>query len=234
LSSFVVFKKENKNQYASKNQCFLLKNFLSHSIIYLEESIILEIILLTGIPGTGKTAIAKIMEKKYHWINCSLGEIVVQKNLFLEEDQNRDTKVIDEVALCRYLDSYLSSLNGTVLIESHYVDIVERPEITMGFILRCHPHILEQRLRQRGYSESKIRENIQAEILGDCTSYMLEKKKFQEPFCLFEINTSQQSLEQTSTLIYNIYQNRKDYTKFKAGILSWMSDPTVEIERFLD
>jgi adenylate kinase len=204
----------------------LLKNFLAESNV--------EIILLTGTPGTGKTAVANIMQEQYHWFHCSLGEIVVQKNLYQEEDQNRNTKVIDEDAIRHYLDSYIPSLKGTILIESHYVDIVERPEITMGFILRCHPHILEQRLRQRGYSESKIRENIQAEILGDCTSYMLEKKKFQEPFCLFEINTSQQSLEQTSTLIYNIYQNRKDYTKFKAGILSWMSDPTVEIERFLD
>ena len=38
------------------------------------------------------------------------------------------------------------------------------------FVLRVHPDILRSRLEARGYSESKIHENLEAEAMGVCTA----------------------------------------------------------------
>ena len=76
-----------------------------------------------------------------------------------------------------------------MLIEGHYADLVKSDQIQAAIILRCQPEILSQRLAERQYSPAKINENVQAEIVGDCTSYMLEKGRLMETHCIFEINT---------------------------------------------
>ena len=193
-----------------------------------------KIFLLSGTPGTGKTSIAQYITDNYQLSHISLSETVIQNNLFSEVDEERDTKIVDEDKLAEYLTEYLVSHEGDLLIEGHYADLVESDQIQAAIILRCQPEILSQRLAERQYSPAKINENVQAEIVGDCTSYMLEKDRLMEAHCIFEIDTGALTLDQSAELCYQIFYFPSKYTQFLAGNLSWMSDSSIDLSKFLD
>ncbi|QEE14927.1 adenylate kinase family protein [Promethearchaeum syntrophicum] len=190
--------------------------------------------LLSGTPGTGKTTVAKKL-KDNNFSIISLGDFVIQNNLFCEEDKKRDTKIIDEEKINSFFSKYLSNnkFSIPIIIESHYADIIDLP-CEIAIILRCHPQILEKRLQSRNYSPEKIRENIQAELLGDSTSHMLEREDLIEKGSIFEINSSNLTIEETANKIAEIIQKPENFQDLKAGWLSWLSDPTVQMENYLD
>ena len=189
---------------------------------------------LSGTPGTGKTTVAKKLKNRNFFI-ISLGDLVIQYNLYCDEDKKRDTKIIDEERINTFLSKYLvdNNISNPIIIESHYADIIELP-CELAIILRCHPQILEKRLQSRDYSPEKIRENIQAELLGDSTSYMLEKEELVEKGVIFEIDSSDLTIEETANKIVEIIQKPEYFQELKAGWLSWLSDPTVNMENYLD
>ncbi|MFX1451666.1 MAG: hypothetical protein ACFFCM_12525, partial [Promethearchaeota archaeon] len=86
-----------------------------------------------------------------------------------------------------------------------------------AIILRTHPEILKKRLKQKKYSIKKIAENLQAEILGDCSfhaysSYGIEK--------VFELDNSEISIEKTLDLLISIVKNEKIKRNFKK--IDWL------------
>jgi adenylate kinase len=108
---------------------------------------------LTGTPGTGKSAVAvELASRGYPVIHLvdTLGPYI------LEKDTERDTMVVDEVAWAEEF----SPVDG--IVEGHLAHYLPCDRI---IVLRCHPDILIRRLRDRGYSEKKIRENAEAEAL---------------------------------------------------------------------
>jgi adenylate kinase len=92
-------------------------------------------------------------------------------------------------------------------------------ENIVGIVLRCEPLELEKRLNERKYSPSKVFENIEAEILGDCTKNMMEVLKENK---VFEINTAEFNLEQTKNFIESILNTPEKMQKFKAGNINWL------------
>lgn len=98
-------------------------------------------------------------------------------------------------------------------------------EIFLGIILRCEPTILEKRLSERGYPENKALENIQAEIMGNCTADMLEVLGIDQ---IYEIDTSEFDIVEIPEIIHSILYNKKDFRNiFRAGKINWL-------ERFID
>lgn len=193
-----------------------------------------KIFLLSGTPGTGKTTVANYLKDSNFFI-ISVGDFVIQYNLYCSEDKKRDTKIIDEEKINIFFSKYLvdTNISKPIIIESHYADIIEIP-CELAIILRCHPQILEKRLQSRKYSPEKIRENVQAELLGDSTSHMLEKEELVEKGAIFEIDASNLTIEETAKKITEIIQKPENFQDLKAGWLSWLSDPTVQIENYLD
>ncbi len=185
-------------------------------------------ILLSGIPGTGKTTIAKHLNKKYQYDFLSIGELVIKKKLYSEIDEKRNTKIVDSEKLTNFIDNFLQEQSKDIILECHYIDMIEHPSTKIAFILRCHPEILESRLKERNYSEAKIKENIQAEILGDSTSYMLQKKKLVNTKKIFELDTTHLTLEESVDKIHQIILNPEDYDLFLAGKISWISNSNIE------
>jgi adenylate kinase len=62
--------------------------------------------------------------------------------------------------------------------------------------------VLEKRLKRRGWSKAKIKENIQAEILDSITQETLKRKN------IFEIDTTNLSKRQTTEKMIEILENR--------------------------
>ena len=54
------------------------------------------------------------------------------------------------------------------MLDTHVSDVAPRECVWKVIVLRCHPRVLEKRLRRRGWKDVKVRENVLAEILDCC------------------------------------------------------------------
>lgn len=106
----------------------------------------------------------------------------------------------------------INDLNPCLLKVLKYENIV-------GIVLRCEPLELEKRLIERKYSQQKIFENIQAEILGDCTKNMIEVLKEKH---VFEIDTSEHNFDQSIEIINSIVKNHEHSKKYLVGQINWL------------
>ncbi|MHA1519376.1 MAG: adenylate kinase family protein [Promethearchaeota archaeon] len=193
----------------------------------------LEIILLSGNPGTGKTSSANILEELFQYTILHLGDIVIQNDLYSETDSERDAKIVDEDKLDQYLSSMFKKVAGKVICEGHYADLVEHPQVSLAIVLRAHPETIIQRLSSRKYSQAKLRENAEAEFLGDCTSFMLEKEELIKSNRVFEVDTTNLTIVQIVKIIQAIISDPDMSNRYKVGEISWLSDETVDIDKFI-
>lgn len=212
----------------------VISNNCYNDIILEDVRMSANIVLLSGTPGTGKTTVATFLQQQYDYQIVSIGEEVLEKHLYSEEDPTRDTKIVDETKFKDYFKTKIRSFTGTVIMEGHYADLIEHPLVSLGIILRCHPHILEDRLKTRNYSNSKINENIQAELVGDPTSFFLSHPNLSSDENIFEIRSDIYTINELAAQIHSIIQHPSQNNAFKVGILSWLSDPSVHLNRYFD
>ncbi|WP_371802023.1 adenylate kinase family protein [Candidatus Lokiarchaeum ossiferum] len=189
--------------------------------------------LISGIPGTGKTSVTKKLNEKYGYPFLSLGEVVVKNKLHCGEDPSRDTKIVDTEKFNAFFRTFFLKQKEDIILEGHYADLIEHPSVNIAIILRAHPNVIETRLKPRGYSKNKIMENIQAELVGDSTSFMLEKTELVKKEHVFEIDTTNLTIEEIADKIHLIIKHPEKYPEDVAGKLSWLSDNSVHIEKYL-
>jgi adenylate kinase len=139
--------------------------------------------VVTGTPGTGKTTVSKLLAKRVGARYLSLSRLVISRGLYSSVDRERRTKVIDFQTARPTVGEVLKEKNEVTVIDTHVPDAVPRGQVNRVMVLRCHPTVLETRLRKKGWSAIKIRENILAEILDACyttaTQYYGARKIFQ-------------------------------------------------------
>ncbi|HNX40662.1 MAG TPA: adenylate kinase family protein [Methanothrix sp.] len=112
-------------------------------------------IALTGTPGTGKTTIAALLPYRVIDINS-----LVKGGMNLGKDPDRGCLEADMDALaCRLAE--LDGCKETVILEGHF----SHHFADRAIVLRLAPSALRPRLEARGYSASKIQENLEAEAL---------------------------------------------------------------------
>jgi adenylate kinase len=120
----------------------------------------LTLVAITGTPGTGKTSVAAELRSRGYEV-VDLGEHIRSHGLLGDLDEERDTHEVDLDLLNDSLEEYRGR-DGLVFMEGHLSHFMDCGAIV---VLRCEPRILAERLRARGYVESKVRENVQSEIL---------------------------------------------------------------------
>ena len=180
-------------------------------------------IIISGTPGCGKTSVANELIKLIDGKIISLNELVTSSDLSFEFDEERKTYIVD---FQTFLPLVLQKINEIklikpqfLIIESHFSDIIPDKFIDYIFILRCDPDELIKRLKVKNFEKKKIMENVQAEILGNCVNYFLEKK-IKSP--LFEIDTSNLSVNDVAKIIINIVVDKKNKEKYQIGNVDWL------------
>src|SRR5271157_4958922 len=141
---------------------------------------------LTGTPGTGKSSIAEELACRGHRV-VHLSDTM--SGFVLEKDEIRDTLVIEEEA---WISSFVP-LDG--FVEGHLAHLLPCDRI---IILRCRPDKLSERLVSRGYSETKIRENAEAEALD---VILIETLEIHPPAHVYELDTTSRNVSDCTGLI---------------------------------
>ncbi len=110
------------------------------------------IIALTGTPGVGKHTVASYLAKQ-------TGYKIIDLNLLLRK------KHIKEISISQLNKIVSPLIEEDSIIVSHMAHLLKSNKIDLFVVLRCNPIILIKRLKKRGYSSSKIRDNVIFEIL---------------------------------------------------------------------
>jgi adenylate kinase len=160
-------------------------------------------VALTGTPGTGKTTAAK--ELPYDVVH--LNEVIREEDLWTERDDARDSLVVDVEALADWVDAHVDDAGGpdnTVVLESHLAHLLDVDRVV---VLRCRPDVLETRLRERGETEAKARENAESEALDVVLSEAVE---VHGPGSVYEIDTTDATADATASAIEAAIEGTRD------------------------
>jgi adenylate kinase len=174
---------------------------------------------LTGTPGTGKTSVSNLLERKRNWEVIHLNDLIKEEHLYTEVDEERDAVIADMELVKQYLEEIIGGReNEVIIIESHLAHYIADTVI----ILRVYPPELKMRLKVRGYSEEKIRENVEAEALD-----VILVEAFEWCKKVFEINTTGKTIEETRQNIEKIIDhissgNEEELLEYKPGSIDWI------------
>lgn len=131
-------------------------------------------IFITGSPGTGKSTIGKELEKKLGNIEFfEIRQLLEANSLLVEYEPARDTAIFDEEPVMNFLSKFLSEKESFILagpflpFESLKFDYI--------IVLTCSKRkILSNRLSKRNYRQTKIEENVEAELVGEILGNTLD------------------------------------------------------------
>jgi adenylate kinase len=182
-----------------------------------------QLLLVTGVPGTGKTTISTLLAAELGAEHIELTRLVREGGLSRGWDQARATAIADMKALRNAIFNILDNTTSPLIIDGHFSpDVAPRDETTLVIVLRCAPWVIREKLLARGYSIRKVRENVEAELLGTCLTDALA---VQDPAKVCEIDATTQTPEETVKLILSVLDGE---VKCSYGAVDWMNSPEVE------
>lgn len=160
-------------------------------------------ILVTGTPGSGKTTNARKLAQalKLPYVNVTT---IINTNPSLIEKIENGVRVI-KPKLKKVLEK---NLPKNYVIDTHLIEYT--PKVDIIVVLRCEPFELKKRLKKRKYSDEKIRENLEVEILNYFTSSTRQRK-------IIEIDTSKNKSDTNIKKIVKMIKNKK----WNKGAITW-------------
>ncbi|MGA2884400.1 MAG: adenylate kinase family protein [Halobacteriota archaeon] len=163
-------------------------------------------IALTGTPGTGKTTIGKILRDRYGLKVVDLNEVIRVHKYYVEWDENRDCLIVDLEALRAHPFSEDLVLEGHL---SHNL-LVDRV-----IVLRTNPVVLRRRLQKKAFSDKKVQENVEAEILD----VILVEAVARHGNNVYEVDSTG-TLSESALVVWEIIQGHW-LERFVAGQCDW-------------
>ncbi len=174
-------------------------------------------IVITGTPGVGKSTISKIIAQRLSGINIDCGRVALKEGMTKEYDAQNKTHTINERLLSRRLKEIISKHASDVILEGHFIPRISGFKPERVFVLRCHPRKIIDRLEKKGYSKSKIAENVAAEILDFCLRDAIQVFGRTK---IFEIDNSKNKPNLMATMILSILEGK---IRPKSKHIDWIS-----------
>ncbi len=187
------------------------------------------IILITGTPGVGKTALAKNLSRKSSFKLVEPNRLVKKEMLYTRFDRARNTYVVDEGKLRKRLEA-LSRSSERMVLPTHLIGkFLPKTKVKMVLVLRLDPVVLYRRLRARGWTKRKAWENTEAEILDVC---LQDSLLLLGPRKVYEIDTTRKSAATVYREALRALSSRG--RAGRSGVVNWLAhyDP-LELERTL-
>jgi adenylate kinase len=124
-------------------------------------------LLILGTPGVGKSKLALSLGRKLGIECIDLGPVVKSKKLYKRYDARTRSYVIHEGRVKTYLRRRLH--DNKAVIATHFIDqLIPPSSVSLAMVLRLDPIILSRRLKARGWTERKVWENTESEIIDVC------------------------------------------------------------------
>ncbi len=139
----------------------------------------MKVIVVTGTPGTGKTTLSSRLSAHFGYELVDIGDFSRKNSLIEGFDKARNCDIVDEKLLNSTMIAYLKKCQKSAkkqgfVIDSHMSHCLDPDIVDLCIITRVSLSDLRSRLVSRGYSESKVRENLDAEIMDICLIEALE------------------------------------------------------------
>ena len=142
----------------------------------------MKIIIVTGVPGTGKTTLSKLLAKKLNFYYLDVNKLISRYKLSEGYDKKRRAKIIDTNKLNNKLIAEIKNFKRQnekykgIIIDSHLSHYLPRKYADFCIVTKCDIKELNKRLKKKKFHESKIKENIEAEIFDVCFNEAKHKK----------------------------------------------------------
>ncbi|MCX6710403.1 MAG: adenylate kinase family protein [Candidatus Woesearchaeota archaeon] len=139
------------------------------------------VIAVSGTPGTGKSILSHFLSRTLTFHYADVKQIIKKHKLSEGFDLKRDCLIVDTEKLSKVLISLIEGLKCSkkpkkgIVIDSHLSHFIPSEKADLCIVCTCALPILRKRLEKRGYSEAKVRENLESEIFEVCRSEALEK-----------------------------------------------------------
>lgn len=175
-------------------------------------------IFITGTPCVGKSTVSEKLASKLSAKLIHISQLVEDKQLFDGIDEKKGYKIVDEDILCREINKIinLEKESEFIIVDGHLSHFCKSADWVI--ILRVNPEILKKRLEKRGYSESKILENLEAEAMGVCSveSYDIHGDN------AYEIDVTNLSINKILEIIIDIIYNDKKHPVGSVDFIEWL------------
>ncbi len=126
------------------------------------------VVLVTGVPGSGKTTISRMLAGELGADVLEVNEYAIRERLVLGADRERGVLVLDVEGVREALRRDLREKSGWSVVSTAYPEAVPPEFVRLVVVLRCNPEVLAERLLSRGYPKAKVIENVEAEIVDYC------------------------------------------------------------------
>jgi len=142
----------------------------------------MEVICITGTPGTGKTTLAKKLAKKLDFCYLDVNESIKKHKLYESYDKKRKTKIVDIKKLNKFLIKEIATIKKFnkkykgIIIDSHLSHYLPKKYADLCIVTKCGIKELNKRLKNKQFHKSKIQENLQAEIFDICYNEAVRRK----------------------------------------------------------
>jgi adenylate kinase len=108
---------------------------------------------ITGTPGTGKKSVSVILGRNLGLDCVSLNEVYLPKSGVV------DPEFLKNAVRARF--------RSPAVVYGHLLPYsVPARMLRRVVVLRCDPMVLKDRLKSRGYDPGKVRDNVEAELIG--------------------------------------------------------------------
>ncbi|HII66716.1 MULTISPECIES: adenylate kinase family protein [Thermococcus] len=163
------------------------------------------LIAVSGTPGVGKTTVAKLLAEKMGYDYVDLREFALKHRI---GEIRGDELEIEFDKLAYYVKEKLKNRN--TVLDGHLSHLMPVDQI---IILRAHPKLIGERLKERGYTKEKISENVEAELVDVCLLEALDENE-----AIIEVDTTNKTPEEVVNEILSLLERG---IKRKIGIVDW-------------
>jgi adenylate kinase len=176
------------------------------------------VILITGTPCVGKTTVAKQLTTKLDALYINLTQYAKTHGLTTGEDKKRQTTIINEKAMQQKLTETIQATHKhDIIIDGHFAAAVVPKHLTTHvFVLRRNPIELRKLMEKRGFTGTKLWENLASEILDVC---LVEALREQEKEKICELDVTGRTTENVANEIITVLDKRK---KCPANSVDWL------------
>ena len=122
------------------------------------------VVAVSGTPGTGKSVFARTLAKKLDAQLVDLNALIKKRRIYKKDVDG--TLIADPIKVRAEFARLIKSLRGPVVVEGLLAHFLQPKYISHVVVLRTKPSVLEKRLRKRGYSLKKIKDNVESEALS--------------------------------------------------------------------